>query len=66
MRNIKYFIGLILLAACNNPAPRNNEITKIEFARMGAWFDMGAAFSVDSSLVYNYYNSNEKNITPAK
>jgi len=32
-----------------------NEITRIDFARSGAWSDRGAAFSVDTSLIYKYY-----------
>ncbi|MEO8884940.1 MAG: hypothetical protein ABI367_02685 [Mucilaginibacter sp.] len=55
MRNIKYFLLLVLFAACNKPVPRNNEITKIEFAKIGTWLDRGAAIRIDSSLEYNYY-----------
>lgn len=67
MRSIKYFFVLILFAACNNkPARTNNEIIKIEFARMGAWLDRGAAISIDSSLTYNYYDNGKKDYCSGK
>jgi hypothetical protein len=40
-----------LCASCHRPVPRNNEITKVEFAY--EW--PAGAVSVDSSLAYNYF-----------
>lgn len=51
---------ITLIIACNKHAQRNNEITKVELARSGAWADNGAAISVDSSLNYKYYDGNVK------
>ncbi|HEY4324307.1 MAG TPA: hypothetical protein VGN20_09980 [Mucilaginibacter sp.] len=60
MRHIICLLFVILLIACNRPLKRNNEITKVELARSGAWSDFGAAISIDSSLNYKYYNGNTR------
>jgi hypothetical protein len=49
-----------LLLSCSNPVQHKNEITKVVFARSGAWFDRGAALEIDSSLRYKYYDANQK------
>jgi hypothetical protein len=46
---------IILLMSCKKAIHQNNEITKVELARGGAWFDFGATISVDSSLNYKYF-----------
>jgi len=53
-----YFLSFFFVAiffACQRTSHPINEITKIEFARSGAWSDYGAAICIDSSLQYNYY-----------
>ena len=45
----------LLLIGCNKPIHRNNEITRIEFARSGPWSHFGASISIDSSLNYKYW-----------
>lgn len=60
MRCTIFLFLITLVIACNKPAQRNNEITKVELARSGAWADNGAAISVDSSLSYKYYDGNVK------
>ena len=55
MRNLVWLISIILLVACKKPAGRNNEITKIELERSGAWADFGASISIDTSLNYKYF-----------
>jgi hypothetical protein len=48
MNRLFILLFLFMLVACKQER-RNNEITKISFARMGAWSDPGAAISIDSS-----------------
>ena len=50
-------IFIFLIISCTKPKVHNNEITKVELARMGVWADPGAAISVDTSLNYKYYGS---------
>jgi len=53
LSNMKYLTGLfiiLILAGCTN-----DEITKVELARSGAWADPGAAISIDNTLNYSYY-----------
>src|SRR5271165_6301475 len=60
---MKYLVptlSLLFLLSCKNPPHQNNEITKVELARSGAWSDNGAAISIDSSLSYKYYDGNVK------
>jgi hypothetical protein len=60
MRHITSIFLIISILACNKPTQRNNEITKVELARSGAWSDYGAAISVDSTLSYKYFDGNIK------
>ena len=53
-------LSLLLYISCIKPHRSNNEITKIELARSGAWSDNGAAIGIDSILNYRYYNRNVK------
>jgi len=46
---------IILLMSCKKAIHQNNEITKVELARSGTWFNLGATISVDSSLKYKYF-----------
>lgn len=55
MKYLLAFICLALITSCTHP----NQITRIEFARSGAWSDWGAAISIDNSLQYNYYGGKE-------
>lgn len=59
MKSLFLVFSVILFIGCR-PAIKDNEITKISFARMGAWSDPGAAISIDSSLTYNYYGKINK------
>jgi len=43
------------LLSCKKALQANNQITKIELARSGAWSDPGAVISIDSTLNYEYY-----------
>lgn len=55
---MKYFLialCLLVICSCKRKAHPTNEITKIEFARSGAWSDWGAAISIDNTLQYKYY-----------
>ncbi|WP_426670024.1 hypothetical protein ACPPVU_02020 [Mucilaginibacter sp. McL0603] len=55
MKSIIFLSILLLFIGCNKPVHRNNKITKIEFARSGAWADFGASISIDSGLNYKYW-----------
>jgi hypothetical protein len=55
MRYLFILLCVMTLFACKQKRQQVNEITKVDFARSGAWSDMGAAISVDSSLTYKYY-----------
>ena len=55
MRCIIFLFSIMSITACNKPAQRNNEITKVELARSGAWSDNGATISIDTSLNYKYF-----------
>lgn len=60
---MKHAAGFLLMSffiSCIKPVQPNNEITKVELARSGAWSDYGAAISVDSSLSYKYCDNNQK------
>jgi hypothetical protein len=59
MRHVIFLFFIIFLLACGKPAQRNNEITKVELARSGAWSDFGASISVDTSLNYKYFGDYE-------
>jgi len=55
---MRYFLSLMILIgliSCKKPVRQNNEITKVELARCGAWSDPGAAISIDTSLNYHYF-----------
>ncbi len=55
MKYITVLIIIILSASCKKVTHPNNEITKVELARSGAWSDFGATISIDSSLNYKYF-----------
>ena len=55
MRYIIVIILMLLLISCNQYKRQVNEISRIEFARSGAWADPGAEISIDNDLSYNYY-----------
>lgn len=70
---MKYFIGLFCIAIFFSCQPNTHvtysisKIIKVELARSGAWSDIGAAMSVDSSLeyryLYNYIGPNEEKLS---
>lgn len=45
----------LLFIGCSKPVHRNDEITKVELARSGAWSDYGATISIDNALNYMYF-----------
>jgi hypothetical protein len=55
MRYLLSLMILIGLISCKKPVRQNNEITKVELARSGAWSNQGSVISIDSSLKYRYY-----------
>jgi hypothetical protein len=55
MRFIIGFIIALAIFGCSEPNRQNNEITKVELARSGAWSDYGATISVDTSFNYKYF-----------
>lgn len=55
MKVFIFSLILLLLFSCRRAAVRHDEIRKIEFARSGAWSDLGVSISVDSSLNYKYW-----------
>jgi len=55
---MKYALALLYLVlsiSCVKPRRLNNEITKVELARGGAWSDYGATISIDSALDFQYF-----------
>ncbi|MDB5114831.1 MAG: hypothetical protein JWQ79_323 [Mucilaginibacter sp.] len=55
MKHLSILLLFVILFVGCKPKNRNNEITKIGFARDGAWLDQGAAISINDSLTYKYY-----------
>lgn len=53
--SLSFIIFIILSVSCKKAAYQNNEITKVELARSGAWSDFGASISIDTSLNYKYF-----------
>ncbi|RKR81620.1 hypothetical protein BDD43_1770 [Mucilaginibacter gracilis] len=57
MRYLLTLLSITVILSCSHS---RNEITKIEFARSGAWQDWGAAVSIDSTLTYQYYGGKQQ------
>ena len=55
-------IILLLFFGCNKPLRRNNEITKIELVRTGAWAQRAATTIIDNSLRYKYWNYGDEGL----
>jgi len=60
MKYAGWFLVMLFFISCTKPVKTNNDITKVELARSGAWSDYGAAISIDSSLSYKYCDNNTK------
>jgi len=63
MRRVIFMVLIILITACYKPGQRNDEITKVELAESGYFFDFGQKFgtaiSIDSDLNFKYYDGNK-------
>jgi hypothetical protein len=55
MKYLITLLSILILFSCKKCVQPNNEITKIELARSGAWSDFGATISIDTSLKFIYF-----------